>query len=159
MKSNPAASARCASATSCFGPACSPITVYPNDTIAVLLSFDQRAPTHSARWCTGQVRSAMLRIREIEAAAGVPLRTLVAVGGDPAGVSDHAGQVQQVPRHECGVPVGEVVLRAARSLIKVGRAGAGFADPAGVGLGRDHVAEGLERIEDVLSAVLHPVLR
>src|SRR3954447_19809823 len=33
MKSNPAASARCASATSCFGPACSPITVYPNDTI------------------------------------------------------------------------------------------------------------------------------
>ncbi len=34
MKSNPAASARWASATNCLGPACSPITVYPNDTMA-----------------------------------------------------------------------------------------------------------------------------
>src|SRR5438067_2388873 len=37
---------------------------------------------------------------EVEPAAGVPLRALVAVGGDAARVLDHAGQMQQVPRHE-----------------------------------------------------------
>jgi hypothetical protein len=31
--------------------------------------------------------------------------------------------VQQVPRHERGVAVGEVVLRAARTRVEVGRAG------------------------------------
>jgi hypothetical protein len=45
------------------------------------------------------------------------------VVGDAAGVLQHPGRVQQVPRHERGVAVGEVVLRAARTRVEVGRAG------------------------------------
>ena len=56
------------------------------------------------------------------------------------------------------VAVGEVVLRAAGALVEVGGAGAGLADPAGVGLRRDRVAEVLERVEDVHRAVLDAVL-
>src|SRR5581483_10814739 len=80
--------------------------------------------------------SAVLGVGEVEAAAGVPGRALVAVGRDAAGGGDYAGQVQQVPGHERGVAVGEVVLRSAGALVEVGRAGASFTDPAGVGLGR-----------------------
>ena len=72
--------------------------------------------------------SAVLGVGEVEAAAGVPLRALVAVGGDAAGVLEHAGQVQQVPRHERGVAVGEVVLRARPSRGR-GRTGPGPASP------------------------------
>ena len=102
--------------------------------------------------------SAVLGVGEVEAAAGVPLRALVAVGRDAARVLEHAGEVQQVPGHERGVAVGEVVLRPARAGIEVGRPGPGLADPAGVGLGRDDVAEVLQRVEDVHRAVLDAVL-
>ncbi len=68
--------------------------------------------------------SAVLGVREVEAAAGVPLRALVAVGGDAAGVLQHPGQVQQVPGHEGGVAVGEVVLGTAASPRR-GRTGPG----------------------------------
>jgi hypothetical protein len=67
--------------------------------------------------------------------------------------------VQEVPGHEGGVAVGEVVVRAAAALVEVGRSGAGLPDPAGVGVGRDRVADVLERVEDVLGAVLDPALR
>src|SRR3954447_875552 len=61
----------------------------------------------------------MLGIRKIEAAAGVPLGTLIPVDGDAAGVGDHAGEVQQVPRHERGIAVREVVGGPARPGIEV----------------------------------------
>ena len=58
-----------------------------------------------------------------------------------------------------------VVLRFVKSFsgppepgIEVRRAGARFADPARVGLRRDHVAEVLQRVQDVHRAVLHAVL-
>src|SRR5262245_51860753 len=88
--------------------------------------------------------STVFGVGEVEAAAGVPGRTLVAVGGDAVGVLQHPGQVQQVPGHEGGVAVREVVLGAARAGVQVGRPGPGLADPAGVGLGRDDVAEVLQ---------------
>ena len=59
--------------------------------------------------------SAVLGVGVVEAAARVPLRALVAVRGDAAGVLEHPRQVQQVPRHERGVAVGEVVLGPARA--------------------------------------------
>ena len=52
---------------------------------------------------------------EVEAAARVPLRALVAVRRDPAGVLEHPREVHEVPGHERRVAVGEVVLRAARA--------------------------------------------
>src|ERR1044072_5276099 len=63
-----------------------------------------------------------------------------------------------VPVDEGGVAVGEVVLRSARAGVEVGGAGSGLADPAGVGLGRDGVAEVLEAVEDDHRAVLDAVL-
>ena len=54
--------------------------------------------------------SAVLGVGEVEAGAGVPLRALVAVRGDAAGVLEHARHVQQVPGRERRVAVGEVVL-------------------------------------------------
>ncbi len=102
--------------------------------------------------------SAVVGIREVEAAPGVPFGALVAVRGNPARVLQHPGDVQQVPRHERGVPVGEVVLGPTRSGIEVRRPGPGFADPAGIGLRRNHVAEVLQRVQDVHRAVLDPVL-
>src|SRR5579862_7248617 len=106
----------------------------------------------------GNDESAVLGVGEVEATPGVPRRSLVAVGGDAAGVFELAGEVQQVPRHECGVPVGEVVFRAPGARIEIGGTRARFTDPAGVGLGRDNVAEVLERVEDVHCTVLHAVL-
>src|ERR1700750_733840 len=82
------------------------------------------------------LRSAVVRIREVEPAARVPGRPLIPVGGDPARVLEHPRDVEQVPGHEGGGPVGEVVHRAARALVEIGGAGAGLADPAGVGLRR-----------------------
>src|SRR6185437_15272886 len=66
-------------------------------------------------------RSAVFGVVEVITAARVPAGTLVAVGRDAAGVLEHPGQVQQVPGHERGVAVGEVVLRATRAGIEVGR--------------------------------------
>src|SRR5690349_16664091 len=76
---------------------------------------------------TRGTRSApVLRVLPVEAGAGVPLRALVAVAGDPAGVAQHPGEVHQVPRHEGGVAVGEVVLRSTAARVEVRRAGAGL---------------------------------
>jgi DNA-binding NarL/FixJ family response regulator len=61
----------------------------------------------TARWL------AVFGILEVEAAPGIPLRTLVAVHRDATGILQHPGEVQQVPGHERGVPVGEVVFRPA----------------------------------------------
>src|SRR5688572_230582 len=61
----------------------------------------------------------VLRVLEVVPAAGVPAGPLVAVGRDAARVLQHAGQVEQVPRHEGGVAVGEVVLGSARALVEV----------------------------------------
>ena len=66
--------------------------------------------------------------------------------------------MHQVPGHERGVAVGEVVLRAAAARVEVRRPRPGLADPAGVGLRRDRVADVLQRVEDVLRAVLDAVL-
>src|SRR5207249_1181134 len=68
----------------------------------------------------------------------------VAVRGDAARVLHHAGEVEQVPGHEGRVAVGEVVLRPAGTRVEIRRTGAGLADPTGIGLRRDDVAEVLE---------------
>ena len=70
-------------------------------------------PVTNGYWRYRCTPSAVLGVREVEAAAGVPLRALVAVRGDAAGVLEHPREVQQVPRHERGVAVGEVVVGAA----------------------------------------------
>src|SRR5215204_2523206 len=88
-----------------------------------------------------QATLAVLRVRVVEAAAGVPLGALVAVRRDSARVLEHPGRVQQVPGHEGRVAVGEVVLRTARTVIQVARPGPRLADPAGVRLGRDREPE------------------
>jgi hypothetical protein len=80
------------------------------------------------------------------------------VGRDAAGPLQHGPQVHEVPGREGGVAVGEVVLGAPGAGVEIGGAGAGLADPAGVGLGRDGVAEVLEAVQDVHGAVLDPVL-
>jgi hypothetical protein len=60
-----------------------------------------------------RVESAVFRVWEVESAAGLPRRSLVAVRGYPATVLERPGGVHQVPRHECGVAVGEVVVGSA----------------------------------------------
>lgn len=80
-----------------------------------------------------------VQVRVVEATAGLPSRARVTVRRDAAGVLDHPRQVQQVPGHEGGVAVGEVVLRPARPGIEIGGAWPGLADPRGVGLRRNDV--------------------
>src|SRR4051794_2824076 len=119
----------------------------------------QREPIRTQRAVRDRVySSAVLGVGIIEAAAGVPLRALVAVHRDAAGVLEHARHVQQVPGHERGVAVGEVVVDATGVRVEVARPRPGLADPAGVGLRRDRVPEVLERVEDVHRAVLDAVL-
>src|SRR5690348_14050533 len=88
-----------------------------------------------------RVASAVLGVLEVEAAAGVPRGALVAVRWYAAGVADHPGEVQEVPRHERRVPVGEVVGGTAGALVQVRRAGPGLTDPSRIRLRRDDVAE------------------
>src|SRR5947209_6183865 len=104
------------------------------------------------------VPSSMLRVREVGSAPGVPLAALVAEGGYAAGALQHRGDVHEVERHERRVAVGEVVLRAARAGVEVGRARADRPYPPCVGLGRDGVTEVLEAVEHVHRAVLDAVL-
>src|SRR5436309_13761957 len=96
----------------------------------------------------------MLGVGEVEPAAGVPLRALIPVDRDTTGVGDHPGHVEAVPGHERGVAVREVVVGPARAGIEIGRPGAGVTDPAGVGWGRDDVAQVLARAGDGYGAVL-----
>src|SRR4051812_29956626 len=118
-------------------------------------------PTPSPRACSTKTvdpTSAVLRVRVTRVTARVPLGALIAVGRDPAAVLQCPGGMQQIPGHERGVAVGEVVVERARVLVEVARSGPRFADPARVGLRRDRVAEVLQRVEDVHRAVLDPVL-
>src|ERR1700754_2807395 len=107
---------------------------------------------------TSTAMSAVVGVGKVETAAGVPFAALVSARGDPSRVLEHPGQMQQIPGHERGVAVGEVVLRATRAGVEVGRARSGRADPAGVGLRRDGVPEVLQAVEDILGAVLDAVL-
>ena len=100
----------------------------------------------------------MLGVREVEAAAGVPReRWLPWAGNPPASFSSR-------PRWS-RFQVMNVVFRLVKSfsgppepVVEVRRPRAGLADPAGVSLRRDRVAEVLERVEDVHGAVLDAVL-
>lgn len=83
----------------------------------------------------------VFRIGKVGAATRIPFAAAIAFGGETAGLVQHRGQVHEVVGHEGGVAVGEVVAGAARAGVQVGRAGAGFADPAGIGLRWDGVAE------------------
>ena len=95
-------------------------------------------------------RSSVVRVREVEAATRLPQRALLAVRRYAARVLQEPREMEQVPRHERGVAVGEVVLRAARAGVEIGRARPRLPDPACVRLRRDRVAQVLERVEDPL---------
>src|SRR5690349_11936219 len=97
---------------------------------------------------------AVLGVLPVEPRARVPLRALVAVARYAARVLEHLREVHQVPGHEGGVAVGEVVLGATAARIEVRRPGTRLADPPRVGVGRDRVADVLQGVEDVLRAVL-----
>ena len=65
--------------------------------------------------------------------------------------------MHQIPRHKGRVALREFVFLAARIFVHIRRSRSGFADPAGVGLRRNRVAEMLERIENVHRAMLDAV--
>jgi hypothetical protein len=67
--------------------------------------------------------------------------------------------MHEVPGHEHGVALSELVLGPARTLVEVRRAGPGLADPPGVGLRRDDAAEVLEGVEERISSTCTPCLR
>ena len=75
-----------------------------------------------------------------------------------AAVLQQPRHVHEVPAHEDGVALGEGVGRAAAFLVGVGRAGPDLADPAGLGLGRDRVADVRQGVQHRHADVLHPVL-
>src|SRR5947207_5212459 len=102
--------------------------------------------------------SAVLGVLEVEPAAGIPFGALVSVRRNAARVLQHARKVQQVPGHERGVAVGEVVVRPAGSRIQIGRSGSGLADPPGVGLRWNRVSQVLQAVQHVHGAVLDAVL-
>jgi hypothetical protein len=57
--------------------------------------------------------SSVRRIREIRPASGVPFRPLIAVCRNPSSIFYHAGHVQEIPSHERGIAIREIVFRAA----------------------------------------------
>lgn len=61
--------------------------------------------------------------------------------------------MHQVPGHEGGVPLGAIIVQANLAVIALGGAWSRLADPAGVGLGRDDIAEVLQGITDAHRAV------
>ena len=114
---------------------------------ARLAGASARAAARAPR--SSRVGLAVVRVREVDAAAGIPGRALVPVCRHAPRVLQHAREVQQVPGEEGRVPVGEVVLGPAGSGVEVARARAGLAQPRRVGLRRDDEAQVLERVEDV----------
>src|SRR5947209_6758100 len=73
--------------------------------------------------------------------------------------AQHPGGVHEVPGHVGGVAVREVVVVADRHVgsgqqVAVARPGTRLTDPAAVRLGRHHVADVLEGVEEVHRAVL-----
>jgi hypothetical protein len=61
----------------------------------------------------------VLGVLPAEALALLPRGQLVSVGRDSAGGFQHPGQMHQVPAHEGGVAVGELVLGTARARIEI----------------------------------------
>src|SRR5436309_2695522 len=68
------------------------------------LSARRNSPKAEQRGWEPQL-GAVLRVLEVEPAAGVPLARLVAVRGDPARVLEHARDVQEVPGQERRVAI------------------------------------------------------
>src|SRR6185312_7416835 len=89
-------------------------------------------------------------IAEIEALAFIPFGTLIALGRDAAGAFEEFSQMHEIPRHEGGVAVGEIVIEADMAalavVVTVTGAGADLTDPAGVGLRRDDATQVLQTI-------------
>jgi hypothetical protein len=71
---------------------------------------------------------------------------LVAMGRNPTGLFEHPAQVHEVPGHKRHVAVGEVILRAARPVVQIGRSWPGLPNPAGVGLRRNRVPKVLQAV-------------
>src|SRR6266702_807975 len=88
--------------------------------------------------------SAIFWIFKIETGAGIPFAALVAVGWHAAGLFEHLRQVHKIPSHKGGIAIGEVItqanLAAVAVVVAIAWAGAGFADPASVGLRRNGTA-------------------
>ena len=87
----------------------------------------------------------------------------VATDGEAALRLEQRRGVHQVPAHDRGVLVRELAVVAdafvaALDLVAVARTRADLAEPAAVGLRRDHVADVRHRVEDLRRAGLHAVL-
>ncbi len=80
------------------------------------------------------------------------------MGGYSVRIPEHSGKMHEIPCHKGGVPIREVVLRATRARIQVGRSRADLTYPASIGLWWDHRAQALKRVKDVHAAVLHAIL-
>jgi len=89
----------------------------------------------------------------VESAPSIPFRPLIAMGRDPTGILDHPRHVHEIPGHERGIAIGEVVLRSARTRVEIRRARASFAQPVSVRLRRNHVPEVLQRIQNIHTRV------
>ena len=83
----------------------------------------------------------MFWIRVVESAAAVPGRLLVSMYWCASGILQRSGHVHQVPGHESGVAVGEIVFRVSGARVQVGRSGASFAQPSCIRLEWDDIAE------------------
>lgn len=93
-----------------------------------------------------------------ESATGLPTRALIAMRGYAAGVFDCPRNVQQVPGHESRAAVGEVVLRAAGSRIEIRKPQTDRAQPPGIGLWGDYIAQMLQCKVNVRGTVLCAIL-
>ena len=55
----------------------------------------------------------------IKACAGIPGRSLIAVGGNAAIVLEHPSHMHEVPGHERRVALGEVVINPIGSVVTI----------------------------------------
>jgi len=85
--------------------------------------------------------SAVIWVWIIEAASGIPFGTLVAVCREAAGIDNHACHMHQIPGHECGVAIGEIIFRPTRIGIKIRRSRSGLAEPSRIRLRRYDVTQ------------------
>ena len=92
-----------------------------------------------------------------ESPAAIPNLPEVAERGDAAVVLQDRSEVHEIPTHESRVAVREIVFWPARSFVEIAGTGSDFADPAGVGGGRNRIADVLQAVEQVRRAVLHAV--
>ena len=72
--------------------------------------------------------------------ARVPRGSLIAVSRHAAGILQHPREMHQVPSHEGGISLREIVVQP-YAAVAIGRTGARLPDPTGIGLWRDDVAE------------------